>query len=861
MTKPQSPVVSAKVVSAAVVSAAVAALTAAPASGQMLSAKRGFAGGASFDSLQATAASWYYNWGSGPGNNGDFGALHYPMFWNAPSQTTIDNVRNRPGVQWVLGFNEPERRDQANMTVTRALDSWSQISNSFVGSGIKLVSPAVSDDAGGQAWFRDFMAGFNDRRTNPSNPDFNPNLQMDAVAFHWYGVSNPNNPAAAASGFLSRVDSYWNTYKLPVFITEFAIHDWGGNYTDEQIIEANRQFINIVIPALESRNHVLGYSWYQWFTDARLFTGTPPTPTPMSYGYIGAISAGRTENIAGRDLGNYAAYLTGGTLAMNGSTSGTIRYVSALANTSTITGNRDWAMSGSNGWVRVQPDAVLRKTGAHQLAWQGLTLTNDGLLDVAQGTLRLEAPAAVTGSGTLRLSAGATLVLEPGPGTLSLAQGLDLRGGTLQTLGGRVQIGGTATLHATTSFAVSGTTTLSGPLQGGAANAGLTKLGSGLLVLSGGSSFDGPTRLVTGTTAVSGRLYGGAVGTSSAVIVGDATLFVSNFSDQPAGSLGNLPAAANRIFLDGSTLRIASSGTSTRGFSLGGGGATIDLLPGVNLTLLDAAAETRIVSNAGGRLALAGSGTGTLGKAFAGAGGLVKAGPGTWTIGGANSHTGGTVVEAGRLVVASAAALGSGLLDVRGGTLALPVHERIVATTDGLAIDREATGRLDLGRGRLEIASGGISREPLLESLQAGRHGGAWNGPGGIVSSGVTPGSPWSVGYLLRGDGSSVVSWAALGDADLDGTVSTADLNAILTSGLLNSGHSGAVWSQGDFDYDGRVTTADVNALLATGLLNTGSYLPPPATLVGVPEPTSWLLLVMAAAGATAWRRAAAAPG
>jgi hypothetical protein len=75
-------------------------------------------------------------------------------------------------------------------------------------------------------------------------------------------------------------------------------------------------------------------------------------------------------------------------------------------------------------------------------------------------------------------------------------------------------------------------------------------------------------------------------------------------------------------------------------------------------------------------------------------------------------------------------------------------------------------------------------------------------------------------------------------------------VNAILTSGLLNTGIPGAVWQQGDFDYDGLVTTADINALLTTGRLNSGSYLPPaPAggSVAGVPEPTTLGLVVMAA--------------
>jgi hypothetical protein len=154
-------------------------------------------------------------------------------------------------------------------------------------------------------------------------------------------------------------------------------------------------------------------------------------------------------------------------------------------------------------------------------------------------------------------------------------------------------------------------------------------------------------------------------------------------------------------------------------------------------------------------------------------------------------------------------------------------------------LDLARGGRLDVGFGRFDISAGGIDPPALLGHLRSGRNQGGWNGASGIVSSGVTPGSPWSVGVVFRDDGSALASWAALGDADLDGAVTTADVNAMLTGGLLNTGMAGATWQQGDFDYDGLVTTADINALLTAGLLNKGSYRP--TAVATVPEP-GWSL-------------------
>src|SRR5262249_49022679 len=160
---------------------------------------------------------------------------------------------------------------------------------------------------------------------------------------------------------LGSVDLYHNTYGLPVFITEFAIHDWGGIYTDAEIIEANRQFMDIVIPALENRSYGAGYSWFGLFSDSPLYSGNPSTPTAMSSSYIGAVANGQVANVGGQNLGEHVAYLTGGELTMTGSP-GTVGYINALASKSSISGGIDWGLNLASNWVRVQPGATLRKS-------------------------------------------------------------------------------------------------------------------------------------------------------------------------------------------------------------------------------------------------------------------------------------------------------------------------------------------------------------------------------------------------------------------------------------------------------------------------------------------------------------------
>ena len=389
----------------------------------VLSSKRGFADvSASYSNLQATGAGWYYTWGLGQGYPGGFDAQHAPMFWGgwAVNQTNITNVKNNPDVEWVLGFNEPERSDQANMTVAQAISAWTTLSNGFAGSGKKLVSPAVSDTSSGQSWITDFK-----------NQATAAGLQVDAVAFHWYGVSNPNDPAGAASSFISRINWYHNLWNKPVFITEFAIHDWGGNYSDEEISEANRQFLDIVVPWMESSSYVAGYAVYPWFSDARLYEGSPPTPTRMGYEYIGVVESGESQDIGGLDLGEHVAYLAGGELTMTGSP-GTVRYLNALEGANSITGTTDWTIGVSgDGWVRVRPDTTLKKTGANLVLWDGIDVTNEGAVEVNGGTLSVSRDTTFSGSGGLRVNVGGTLnyVGTPREDTINVYNSIELRGG------------------------------------------------------------------------------------------------------------------------------------------------------------------------------------------------------------------------------------------------------------------------------------------------------------------------------------------------------------------------------------------------------------------------------------------------
>jgi sulfatase modifying factor 1 len=225
-----------------------------------------------------------------------------------------------------------------------------------------------------------------------------------------------------------------------------------------------------------------------------------------------------------------------------------------------------------------------------------------------------------------------------------------------------------------------------------------------------------------------------------------------------------------------------------------------------------------------------------------------------------NSSTGigSLAINAGTLAGSPSVAIGMG------GQMSLVQDARVLVAIGGLAVDQSTGGgRLDLGAGQVTIAPGGISAADLRADIIAARNGGAWNGATGITSStAAASGGTRAVGYVVAGDGSARVSFAASGDVDLSGAVNVFDLVSINSSGTYGSG-APSVWSRGDFNYDGVTNVFDLVGVNTAGAYGQGNYFPAAPTagsLAAVPEPAGWLpLLAGLVALAPVFRRRAVA--
>jgi fibronectin-binding autotransporter adhesin len=212
----------------------------------------------------------------------------------------------------------------------------------------------------------------------------------------------------------------------------------------------------------------------------------------------------------------------------------------------------------------------------------GTATVSEGVLTVRNGTavagvsvanvaaLELDGGISVNGSTTVSLTGAG----PSGTGALRSVNGIN-------TLARDVNLSGNVTVNV-----VSSTLTMSGTL--GSGGSGLTKIGSGALVLTGNNTaFDDPITLNAGTLRVNGPLPGAVVTANSGTTlegnstVGPVTLNSATLS--PAGvQPGTLASNGNVVFNGSSTFRVDVNSGFHGTFS-----DRLSVTPGVSLVVLN----------------------------------------------------------------------------------------------------------------------------------------------------------------------------------------------------------------------------------------------------------------------------------
>ena len=215
--------------------------------------------------IRAIKPYWNYSWDTELIEQQPTHIAFMPMVWGAWETDKLNERLNKHvvpkiksgDVHQVLGFNEPDKVDQANMPYQKALEYWPALE----ALGVPLCSPScanplsdLDDSTQGVrgTWMRDFMNEADKR-----------GYRIDYIGVHWYGGPSP-------TAFKQRMIDIYKTYgQRPLLITEFALADWGAKAPDQNSIsqEDVLTFMQSVLPWMEQQNWIAGYAWFSFETN------------------------------------------------------------------------------------------------------------------------------------------------------------------------------------------------------------------------------------------------------------------------------------------------------------------------------------------------------------------------------------------------------------------------------------------------------------------------------------------------------------------------------------------------------------------------------------------------------------------
>jgi hypothetical protein len=231
--------------------------------------------------LHLTNVSWYYDWGVPTTRNTlvDPTIEFVPMVWwgnglpNSVSEAaTVAKIAglNVPGfypVENLLGFNEPDHTDQANMTVAQVLGAWPALENIALPGGLNIGSAA--------------MTGFHAMQQEFMTTALSTGLKVDFMTFHDYP-----GWGTSFNGIMNNAQQYYNAYGKDIWITEYNMADWSG--TAGYTLAQGYTWIAESLYRLEQSPIITRYAIFPWdtthaagYASAVLNPGTTASLTPV----------------------------------------------------------------------------------------------------------------------------------------------------------------------------------------------------------------------------------------------------------------------------------------------------------------------------------------------------------------------------------------------------------------------------------------------------------------------------------------------------------------------------------------------------------------------------------------------------
>lgn len=208
----------------------------------------------------APGVTWFYNWGPAMGNYlAKEDVMEYvPMCWNGSYDA--DKIRawaaSHPECKYLLGFNEPNFTNQADMTPQAAAAKWPEVQALAKELNLKLVAPALN--------------------TSPNPPYQDPTKWMDEfvaivgsdafdyTAVHSYG---------GAQALKNIATTFHDRYGKDVWVTEFCYWPEEGN--PNSYVSPDSQIASMMqsVEWLEKTPWIFRYAWFKAVGDSNASKG------------------------------------------------------------------------------------------------------------------------------------------------------------------------------------------------------------------------------------------------------------------------------------------------------------------------------------------------------------------------------------------------------------------------------------------------------------------------------------------------------------------------------------------------------------------------------------------------------------
>jgi hypothetical protein len=207
---------------------------------------------ADFEALK-TGLAWFYDWGNTPTEVGttasDSRDIEYcPMRWGTGwnPNSIRQYVQAHPNCQYLMAFNEPNFRDQANLTPQDAADLWPEIKALANELGLKIISPALNYSGWAEwstpkKWFDAFF-------------QLVPISEVDGIALHCY--------MGWSDALIGYVKEYIGYYNKPIWLTEFCSWDNRNGTPEAAMKKIQKEYLVDVFDYLETEPMVARYAWF-----------------------------------------------------------------------------------------------------------------------------------------------------------------------------------------------------------------------------------------------------------------------------------------------------------------------------------------------------------------------------------------------------------------------------------------------------------------------------------------------------------------------------------------------------------------------------------------------------------------------